>query len=129
MKTLALALAILHAAPSAWAAGLEVVGHVPGYQCMKLNVTDKQLSSRNHDNPRILAAPVRNAPAITEASSDLIVAAPLNVVNGYAEVLGFDGTQAWIAAKAIKPWTSSLPATCTPAMMSNGRLGFDVGLK
>ncbi len=105
---------------------MTVTGHLQGYVCMAPNLTHDQLMVFEN-LPPIYTEPRANAQQIGVASASVIVASPMRVENGFAQVLHMDGRPGWMRADMLKPWTNANnPNTrCTPAMMSNGRPGFD----
>ncbi|WP_338929230.1 hypothetical protein WDZ11_22335 (plasmid) [Roseomonas mucosa] len=105
---------------------LTITGHIQGYSCMSLNLTHEQLMVFEN-LPPIFSAPDVKSQKIGVASASVIVASPMQVHNGFARVLHMDGRPGWMKADMLKPWYNvNTPSTrCTPAMMSNGRPGFD----
>ncbi len=105
---------------------LQITGHLTGYQCMMLTLSVEQL--RNSANlPPILAEPRSGASELGVASGSVIVSSPPEVRNGYTRVLHLDGRTGWMQSNLLKPWVnqSNPQIRCIPAMMSNGRPGFD----
>lgn len=105
---------------------LTVTGHLQGYTCMMLNMTSEQMM--DFDNlPPIRSEPSPAARQIGVASETVIVATPRREAGGYIQVLHMNGQPGWLEANKVKPWRSAnnAAARCTPAMMSNGRPGFD----
>lgn len=107
------------------AQGLKAIAPLSGYQCMMLNFSADQM----RNSP--LTVPVFNGPSETSgkaglASGIMIVRSPTNVVNGFTEILFFDGRQLWMKANMLEPYKSASnpDAHCTPSMMSNGKPGF-----
>ncbi|MBI0538850.1 hypothetical protein D9599_25185 [Roseomonas sp. KE2513] len=105
---------------------LTVTGHLQGYSCMMLNLTNEQLADWENA-PAVLAEPSPNAAKLGVASANVIVAEPRREVNGYLQMLHMDGRPGWIVANKVVAWRNvSNPQTrCIPAMMSNNRPGFD----
>jgi len=111
---------------SAFAQGPQVVKRLIGYQCMTLNLDPA--AQQNFENlPPILSEPSPVASRVGIASASVIVATPLKAINGFYRVLHLNGQTGWIEANKLKPWinTNSPSTQCFPAMMSNGKPGFD----
>jgi hypothetical protein len=111
---------------SGYGQGVQVVRRLNGYQCMALNLsTAAQQSFENL--PPVLANPSPAAAQVGIASASVIVATPLKAVNGFYQVLHLNGQSGWIEASKLRPWVNAnSPSTqCFPAMMSNGKPGFD----
>ena len=105
---------------------LTVTGHLQGYSCMMLNLTNEQMM--DFDNlPPIRSEPSSTARQIGVATETVIVASPRREAGGFVQVLHMNGQPGWLEASKLKPWRSANNpnARCTPAMMSNGRPGFD----
>jgi hypothetical protein len=94
---------------------------IPGYKCMKLNLTENQALDFKGPRIPILVAPRSDAAVGTAAASVLLVRDPQHLVNGYLEVLQVTGKPGWIEADKVKPYDPSL--RCVPSVMSNGRIG------
>ncbi len=108
------------------AQGPQVVKRLVGYQCMTLNLD--AAAQRDFENlPPILSDPSLAASRVGIASASVIVATPLKATNGFYRVLHLNGQTGWIEANKLKPWINpNSPSTqCFPAMMSNGKPGFD----
>lgn len=122
---LALAAVVL-AVGQARAQGLRVVERLTGYECMALNLSEAELFDFDK-LPPVLSAPRADASRIGVASASVIVASPRRTVGGYVEMLHMDGRSGWVEAGKLRPWVNrNRPSTrCYPAMMSNGRPGFD----
>ncbi|MHB0698700.1 hypothetical protein [Roseomonas mucosa] len=105
---------------------LSVTGHIQGYSCMMLTLTNEQLMVFEN-LPPIYSEPSASSQKIGVGSASMIVASPMRVQNGFAQILHMDGRPGWIKANMLEPWvnTNSPSTRCTPAMMSNGRPGFD----
>jgi hypothetical protein len=98
------------------------VREIPGYKCMKLNLTEKQaLDFSGASLVWILTAPETHAPRGTWAASVVFVRTPEHLVNGYLEVLQATGKPGWIEADQVKPYDPNM--RCVPSVMSNGRIG------
>lgn len=107
------------------AQGLHVVGPLPGYACMMLNLTEQQYMDGSVRVP-VRAAPAPTAQDIGFAATTVAVRAPENIVNGFAEALFPTGQTVWIAANMLRPYHNLSDPTmkCAPAKLSNGRPGF-----
>jgi hypothetical protein len=123
MKRFVLALiAATCLAASARAESVYAVRAIPGYKCMKLNLTEKQaLDFSGASLVWILTAPETRAPRGTWAASVVLVRTPEHLVNGYLEVLQATGKPGWIEADQVKPYDPNM--RCMPSVMSNGRIG------
>jgi hypothetical protein len=109
-------------APATRAEPVYAVRAIPGYKCMKLNLTEKQaLDFSGASLVWILTAPETHAPHGTWAASVVLVRTPEHLVNGYLEVLQATGTPGWIEADKVKPYDPNM--RCVPSVMSNGRIG------
>jgi hypothetical protein len=98
------------------------VREIPGYKCMKLNLTEKQaLDFSGASLVWILTAPEAHAPRGTWAAAVVFVRTPEHLVNGYLEVLQETGKPGWIEAEKVKPYDPN--ARCVPSVMSNGKIG------
>ncbi|MFK4048205.1 hypothetical protein ACI2KH_25145 [Roseomonas mucosa] len=77
--------------------------------------------------PRVRAEPRANAPVVGIATISVIVKSPHAARNGYLEVMHLDGRPGWVDQKVLVPWiNNNAPGVrCVPAMMSDGRPGFD----
>ncbi len=93
---------------------------------MRLNLPREQMVRRDLNVP-IYAAPNIQSARIGNASAALIVKSPVNAENGFVQLLFFNGQEGWIQGALLKPYaTPEIPnARCTPAVLSNGRIGFD----
>lgn len=118
--------ALLGIVAPAYAQRLHVVRAIPGYRCMSLNLTESQLLNNSAPVP-VRSAPSSSAPQVGVAGATVAVASPLHPVNGYLQMMFPNGAKVWIAADRLRPWRSpSNPqARCTPALLSNGKPGFD----
>ncbi len=116
---------LLALAGPALSQGLTVIRPIPGYVCMRLNLTREQLIARPF-NVLVFAEPSYGNDKIGQASATIIARSPMHVQNGFAEILFLDGRTAWIPADVLEPYvTSANPnAHCTPSMMSDGKPGF-----
>ena len=111
---------------AAMAEGLHVVRALPGYTCMMLNVTQQQSMDFSFHVP-VRATPSSVAPVVGNALGVVAVRDPLQQVNGFVEALFPTGQTVWIAAIMLRPYHSlgDPTAKCVPAMLSNGKPGFD----
>jgi hypothetical protein len=100
---------------------------IPGYNCM-----DVIYPPEADYNPRLLppvfAAPTENSRQIGTQGALAYVVWPINEVNGFIELLRFDGETGWIASKYTKPFTypksTNTPGRCTLNMTAGGYIGF-----
>jgi len=125
MKGLAVAVAVVACAVlSGRALGDEVhpVRPLPGYRCMMLNLTQEQFMSVRVP---VRAQPLASAPEVGWAGTNVAVRYPLHIVSSFTEALFPTGATVWIESNKLRPYRSlSDPAaTCTPAIMSNGKPG------
>ncbi|MCG7354823.1 MAG: SH3 domain-containing protein [Roseomonas mucosa] len=106
-------------------AGLKVTGHIAGYECMGLR--DGFQEATWDQLPRVRSEPRANATQVGIATANVIVKSPHVARNGYLEVMHLDGRPGWVDQRVLVPWVNdNAPGVrCVPAMMSNGRLGFD----
>lgn len=125
MKYLVL-LAAAALAPLAHAQDVHVVKTLDGYACKSIAASEQQQRDTTWIGVPILIQPVASAQRGTVAAATVIAREPAHIVNGYAEVLQLTGQPGWIEADKIIPYRSrSNPfARCTPAVLSNGRIGF-----
>ena len=123
MKSVILGLIVAWAlTTSVRAAPIYAVREIPGYKCMKLNLTEKQaLDFSGASLVWILTAPETQAPRGTWAAAVVFVRIPEHLVNGYLEVLQETGKPGWIEAEKVKPYDPN--ARCVPSVMSNGKIG------
>jgi hypothetical protein len=97
-----------------------------GYQCMSL------AKLWDGEGPQPPPVPVFTGPGASAqqagiAGGTIIVAFPLQVVDGRTKMLFADGRTVWIGASNIVPFhvVSNPHATCTPVLLANGRYGFE----
>lgn len=107
------------------AAGLTDVSPIPGYSCAQLALTGEQAMDPKIGIP-IRDTPSQQAPAVSYASSIVLVQEPARPTAGFVQVLRFTGQTGWIEAKWLRPWFNKFDpmARCVPSMMSNGKPGF-----
>ena len=118
-------------ASSTWADGVHVVHSLNGYKCMALNLTDDEMANPKI-SVRLKKAPSSSAEDAGLASSPVAVSSPEDESSGFIRVMKLDGSEAWIRAIDVKPWTSPTGnpnAVCTPSLMSNGRHGFAIAVR
>jgi hypothetical protein len=108
----------------AHAADIRVVRPLPGYACMLVRMPSENVRDFGQ-LPRVLQEPLATARAVGLASAVVFAKSPPNVVNGYAEVVLFNGVKGWLDRSLLSPYRSlgDPKATCTPSLMSNGSLG------
>lgn len=103
-----------------------VASYIPGARCMNLALTHEQMMDTSLSVP-MRAAPRPDAPAIGEPGATVIVrdGPP---TNGFREAMLADGRTGWIEGRWLRPWTPATNprVTCRPAVLSNGRYGFDI---
>ncbi len=114
-----LILLVVIASSAAHAQGLQAVKPLSGFQCLAL-------ADPNGPPPPVLQSPSATAPRVGIAGATVIAASPVQGMNGYVKVMHLDGRPGWIEADKLRPWRSASDprATCTPAMMSDGKPGF-----
>ena len=110
---------VLLAATPAFAAPPTVVKPLPGYVCMKLNLTEAQ--ALNGSGVYIRLQPADTAPTGTLAPSVVFARSPAHVENGYLEVIQITGAPGWIRQSQVRPMSPT--ERCVPSLMSNGRIG------
>lgn len=110
---------------TAHATGLTDVSPIPGYSCAQLALTAEQVTDPKVGIP-IRDTPSRQAPAVSFASSIVLVQEPAQTTDGFVRVLRLTGQPGWIEAKWLRPWHNQYDPTakCVPSMMSNGKPGF-----
>jgi hypothetical protein len=100
--------------------------YIPNARCMRLNLSHDQMLERRVLVP-MRAAPRNDAEIIGEPPSTVIVREGSDT-QGFVEVMLANGRTGWVAKNDLKPW-QPLPGTqrvCRPAILSNGRIGYDV---
>ena len=112
---------------SSYAEGMYALRPVPGYKCMSLNISEKDMMDFHSVVP-IYAKPSNSSPQVGQASSIVFVASPEVAVAGYVKVKRLDDSVGWIDARYVVPWHSpdGRPHQCTPSYMSKGGLGSDI---
>ncbi len=103
-----------------------VVRPIPGFACMRLNLPREQIISRDLDVP-VYAGPSVQSPRAGSAFATMIVHSPMNIQNGFAQLMLLNGREVWIQQDLLKPFaTPEAPnSRCTPSVLSNGRIGFN----
>ncbi|MDT8278893.1 hypothetical protein RQ734_22845 [Roseomonas mucosa] len=106
------------------AEGLHAVRPIPGYACMQLNLTEKQMFDYN-SLPPVREQPSSSSHSIGVASGIVITENPVREENGFVAMMLANGKKGWVAADKLQPYHSSSnpPARCVPSIMSNGRIG------
>jgi hypothetical protein len=109
---------------AAIAADIRVVRPIPGLVCMLVRMPSENVRDFGQ-LPRVLQEPLATARAVGLASAVVFVKVPVQVVNGYAEVVLFNGVKGYLDQGLLSPYRSlgDPKATCTPSLMSNGSLG------
>ena len=125
---------------------LTVVKPLEGYACMGLK-SDKEFNDwvpgslppkpGSDVDPPVFTAPTEASKRIGFVSSPVIVAWPLNEVDGFVETLwGEKGLRGWIKGDLLVSFGTVVRKdgsvikkvrTCKPSVMSNGLIGFDFG--
>jgi hypothetical protein len=110
----------------AFASGFTIVGPLPGYSCVVLNLTSRQIMDPNVHIP-FRSAPSDSAPVVGFASAQVAIKMPRHEINGYLQARFLTGAKVWIKADLVRPYHSlgDPSAKCVPVIMSNGRSGFD----
>lgn len=125
------AIGVLAASGIAWvttfqanAQGLRAVRPIPGYSCMALNLTERQMFDYNA-LPPVMLEPSPTSQKIGVASAVVMTVDPVRVQNGYIAMMMPNGRQGWVQADKLKPYRSASnpPARCVPSIMSNGKPG------
>lgn len=102
-----------------------VASHIPGARCMDLALTHEQMMDTSFSVP-MRAEPRDGAPVVGTPGATVIVrdAPP---TNGFFEAMLADGRTGWVEGRWLRPWrpAAGTRGTCRPAVLSNGRLGFD----
>ena len=111
---------------AAWAQRPTIVGPLAGYQCMMLNITEKQALDPNFQIP-VYTQPSETSQPFGYASLQVAVQQPPRVVNGFTEMLFPTGAKVWIKTGLLRPYRSlgDPSARCNPVSLSNGHVGFD----
>ena len=101
---------------------------IAGYECMMLNITEKQAMDPNF-HVVVKAAPAASSKTIGWQPDIVIVKEPGTTTNGYLPVLRANGQPGWIAASIVKPYHAEADPTakCAPWVLPNGRIGSGPG--
>ncbi len=112
---------------SSYAEGMYALRPLPGYKCMSLNISDKDMMDFHAVVP-IYAKPSPDSTPVGQASSIVFVASPEVAVGGFVKVKRLDDSVGWIDARYVVPWHApdGRPHQCTPSYMSKGGLGSDI---
>lgn len=104
---------------------VDVVGALPGWQCMAL-ASSYGPQGTNAPAAPVYAGPDDDAQQIGTAAGVIIVSSPLRPLNGRVEIIRPNGQKAWITLNLLTQWhsLSDPKAVCYPALLSNGRYGF-----
>ena len=121
------ALALCCSPVAGFGQGLTAVRPVPGLKCMSLDAASRA-ATRQADLPPVLASPDPGASRIGYPTSIVFVKTPVHNKNGFVEIVRLNGESGWIAADHLETWhpLNGGSATCTPSVMSNGRLGTSI---
>ena len=113
---------------SAMGAGIQVAraGDLRGYECMELNLTQQQMMDPSVRVP-IRSGPSASSPVTGNTIATVIVSEPVVEENGFLKVLELNGHPGWIKGDYLKPWVNpgGNGQKCYPALLANGRIGFD----
>jgi hypothetical protein len=111
---------------NASAESLHSVRLLAGYECKMLKLTEDQSLSQSTRIP-VRIEPSPDAQIVGIASGQMAVRQDAEPTNGFLEAINLSGRKVWVAADALTDYHSrSDPnATCKPAIMSNGRIGFE----
>lgn len=126
MKALVVSLLGVVLVSSAEAQPASVVGPLPGYGCMVLNLSQQQ-SMNPSVHVLLRTAPSNNAPVAGYASGIMIVPMPRRSVGAFTEVLFPTGKAVWIESQMLQPFHSvgDPAAKCRAVRLSDGRVGFE----
>lgn len=111
---------------AASAEALTAVRPIEGYVCMNLKLSDPEKDVWDESKlPSVFAKPSATSNKIGYVGVTAIVASPLHIVNGYAEILHPDGRKGWLEAALLEPYKvpGKPKAKCVPSILSNGRIG------
>jgi len=106
---------------------LTAVRPIDGYVCMNLKWSGKEEDLWNESMlAPVYAEPSPSAQKIGKVGSTAIVASPIHIERGFAEILHLNGKKGWVKADLLVayPESSDPSKTCVPSYMSNGRIGF-----
>jgi hypothetical protein len=105
---------------------VHVVRILNGFQCISLA---KLWNGIGQQPPRVhvYGSPDPNAAPIGFAGETLIAPSPLKVEAGRIPIIWPNGRTVWVNQTDTARWhvASDPKATCTPALLSNGRYGHD----
>ena len=106
---------------------VHTVRQLQGYQCMSL------ATLWNGQGPMPPPVPAYSGPGpsaekVGIAGGSLIAHEPLAPKDGRVQVLFANGHLLWVDQNQVVPWhaASNPNATCSPALLSNGRYGFAI---
>jgi hypothetical protein len=105
---------------------LTAVRPIEGYVCMNLKWTGTEEDMWDETKmPSVYAGPSASSKRIGSVGATAIVASPLHVEHGFAEILHLNGKKAWIQADLLLPYSvpGKANARCVPSIMSDGRIG------
>jgi hypothetical protein len=127
------------------AVALTAVRPLDGYVCMGLK-SDKEFNDwvpgsmppkpGGPDDPPVFQAPSEESRLLGYNLSPVIVKWPMNEVAGFVQVLRLNGEKGWIKGDLLVPYGTVVRKDgtvikkdkhCIPSMMSNGRIGFNLG--
>lgn len=99
---------------------------IEGYVCMNLKLNDPEKDVWDESKlPSVFTDPSTSSKKLGYVGVTAIVASPLNIVNGFAEILHLNGQKGWVEAALLKPYKvpGKPRAKCIPSILSNGRIG------
>lgn len=131
MKLL-IAVTIIAGTIAGTADALTAVRPITGYVCMNLKWTGSEQDMWDESKlPSVFEKPSATSKVIGNVGVTAIVASPLHVENGFAEILHLNGQKGWVEAALLQPYppAKNRSETCVPSIMSNGRIGFGVAPK
>ncbi|KXV19234.1 hypothetical protein [Gluconobacter oxydans] len=110
---------------TAYAADIKPVTPIAHHVCMVLDAPDDVMMDTQHPIS-LMAAPSPSASVISDASVVMAVDTTQPPQNGYALSMTYTLKPGWVSTKWLKPYSAVHPGvTCSPYVMSNGKLGFD----
>lgn len=106
---------------------LTAVRPIDGYVCMNLKWSGKEEDLWDESKlPAVYSDSSASSQKIGNVGAIAIVASPMRVQNGFAEILHLNGKKGWVEADLLVPYPKATDPskTCVPSYMSNGRIGF-----
>jgi hypothetical protein len=108
------------------AEAVTAVRPIDGYICMNLKWTGSEQDMWDESKlPSVFEQPDATSKKIGYVGATAIVASPLHVANGFAEILHLNGKKGWVEAGLLEPYKvrGKPMAKCIPSILSNGRIG------